>query len=452
MNSFAYIVLIAFAPMASLLFVYCSVQHAVLASVVGGFLFLPILEIPLPGLPDYSKFTAISLALILGPLVSGRRLPRIQQIRWWDIAYCLWLIAMPVSYLANGYPLYNALSAIFKTVIFWGVPYWAGRCCFQSPASVRLLLQAIVIGGLINVPLALWEIRMSPQLHTTLYGAFQHSFGQMMRNGGFRPIVFTDHALVLALWFGVTLTAAIALRQAKKLAPEWIQRAWWLLPCFIIMVPLCKSLGAICLSFAAAMTMAFRPFRLATTALLIAAFTYVGARILFDGLTYQVVQQVLEYLPPDRAHSFTFRMDNESLLLAHAWNQPFLGWVNEGFRGVLENGTLVSDDSRKIVSDSLWIIAFGTSGLLGLVSLYSVLFASATRFLWDASVRNLAESKVLGTIVAILLLDTVANGWFGPVATLCTGAALSVHTSQKTGIQPTSSPQHLTVRPLRPRA
>ena len=220
----------------------------------------------------------------------------------------------------------------------------------------------------------------------------------------------------------------------------------------IIMVPLCKSLGAICLSFAAAMTMAFRPFRLATTALLITAFTYVGARILFDGLTYQAVQQVLEYLPPDRAHSFTFRMDNESLLLAHAWNQPFLGWVNEGFRGVLENGTLVSDDSRKIVSDSLWIIAFGTSGLLGLVSLYSVLFASATRFLWDASVRNLAESKVLGTIVAILLLDTVANGWFGPVATLCTGAALSVHIAQKTGSQPTSSPQHLTVRPLRPRA
>jgi hypothetical protein len=451
-NNLAYIVLIAFAPAASLLFLYLSIQRAVLVTVIGGFLFLPVFEIPMLGLPDYSKYTAISMALILGPLVSGQRLPRVTKLRWWDIAYALWVVALPISYLANDFPIYNALSALFKKVMMWGVPFWVGRSCFQSAASARLLIQSIVIGGLINVPLAAWEIRMSPQLHTTLYGQFQHSFGQMMRDGGFRPIVFTEHALVLALWFGITLIAATALRKSGRHAPIWVQKSWWILPCFITILPMCKSMGAIILGFSATASVAFRWCRPAIPAMLATAVVYIGARILFDDFTYQATLQLLEYLPPERAHSFQFRMDNESTLLAHAWKQPWLGWVNEGFRKVIVDGVLLTDSGAEIITDSLWIIVFGTTGLWGLITLYSVLLASATRHCWDASARHLVEAQVLSTIVAVLLLDTIANGWFGPVATLCTGAALSVGSAKKTGLSPSRSTQKKTTRLLQPGA
>lgn len=450
-NNLAHIVLIAFAPAASLLFVFLSIQWAVLITIIGGFLFLPILEIPLPGLPDYSKSIAISVALIIGPLVSRQRLPRLTKIRWWDIAYALWIVALPSSYLANDYPYYNALAALFDKFMIWGVPFWVGRCCFQSAASARLLLQGIVIGGLINVPLAAWEIRMSPQLHTTLYGGFQHVFGQMIRDGGFRPIVFTNHALVLALWFGASLAAATALRKSGRLAPIWVQRGWWILPCFIALLPMCKSMGAITLGFAATASIAFRPCRHVLTLLLLAAVAYVSARLLFDEATYQIILSWLDYLPLERAQSFQFRMDNERLLLALAWEQPWLGWVDEGFRGVDMNPLLPEEASDKVVTDSLWIILFGTTGLWGLITLYSVLLASATRHYWDASVRQLAEARVLSTIVALLLIDTVTNGYFGPVAILSTGAALSVGSAKKIGLSPSRSTQKKTIRPLQPR-
>ena len=44
------------------------------------------------------------------------------------------------------------------------------------------------------------EVRLSPQINTWIYGFFQHDFIQMMRYGGFRPIVFLPHGLWVAFF------------------------------------------------------------------------------------------------------------------------------------------------------------------------------------------------------------------------------------------------------------
>ena len=451
MNTFAHLVLIAFAPAASILFRVLSLQWAVSITVVGGFLFLPILEIPITGLPDYTKSIAISAAITLGFLIRGKELPRIGKIRWYDAVFAGWVTALPISYILNGYPLYNAFAALFAKVMMWAVPYWAGRLCFQSSASARILLQCIVIGALTYVPLAAWEIRMSPQLHTTIYGQFQHSFAQMIRGDGFRPIVFTEHALVLAMWFGVALTAATSLRKLGRTAPRWSQGAWWMLPLFILMIPMCKSLGPMVLGFVATASIQFRPCRHALVICTLAAIAYIVARIFFDEVTYQAISYWLDYLPAERAQSFQFRMDNERLLLARAWDQPWIGWVAEGYRAVKIEGLRPDEATVQVVTDSLWIIVFGTTGFMGIFTLYPVLIASATRGYWDASVRQLTESKALSAIVAMLMLDTVSNGWYSPVATLATGAALSVGTAKKPEPNASHSPQKNTTSLLQPR-
>ncbi len=451
MNTFAHLVLIAFAPAAGLLFRVLSLQWAVSVTVVGGFLFLPVLRIPLTGLPDYTKSLAISVAIILGFLIRGKELPRIGKIRWYDVVSAGWVAALPISYILNGYPLYNAFAALFAKVMVWAVPYWAGRLCFQSSASARILLQCIVIGALMYVPLAAWEIRMSPQLHTTIYGQFQHSFAQMKRGDGFRPIVFTEHALILALWFGVALTAATSLRKLGRTAPRWSQEAWWMLPIFILMLPMCKSLGAAVLGFVASASIQFRPCRHALVIFILAAIAYVTARIFYDEVTYQAISSLLDNLPAERAQSFQFRMDNERLLLARAWDQPWIGWVHEGYRSVKIEGLRQGEAQFKVVTDSFWVIVFGTTGFMGIFTLYPVLIASATRGYWDASVRQLTESKALSAIAAIVMLNTISNGAYSPIAILATGAALSVGTAKKPEPNASHSPQKNTTSLLRPR-
>ena len=67
----------------------------------------------------------------------------------------------------------------------------------NDPASQRTLLISIFIGGLLYVPLCLFEIRMSPQLHKLVYGFHQHIFAQTFRFEGWRPTVFLQHGLAV---------------------------------------------------------------------------------------------------------------------------------------------------------------------------------------------------------------------------------------------------------------
>ncbi len=420
MNTFAHIVLIAFAPLAGCLFRVLSLQWALAVTVVGGHLYLPVLKIPLTGLPDYTKSMAISAALLLGLLIRAESLPRQQPLRWWDALFLTWILSLPISYLANGYPAYNAFSALFDRMMIWGAPYWIGRAAFPSTASIGILLRCLVLGSLTYIPLALWEIRMSPQLHTQIYGAFQHTFLQTIRWGGFRPIVFMAHPLHLALWFAITLLAAIRLKKHLSGVPAWYKRAWWLAPGFALMLLLCKSLGPLALGLTAAASLSIRSCRSLLALAIIAGATYLLGRIFFDEAVYQWVLPWLDYLPADRAQSIQFRMDNERLLLARAWEQPFFGFVKEGFRTITVDGEV----QNRVVADSLWIVAFGTTGLLGLISLYGTMLTAAVRghFHKDRYARD--EIQILSTIVAVLALDTIANGQPSPFAIVCMGAVL----------------------------
>ena len=70
---------------------------------------------------------------------------------------------------------------------------------------------ALVVAGLAySVPMLI-EVRLSPQINIWVYGFFQHNFDQMMRYGGFRPIVFLPHGLWVAFFALMALVAAVGL-------------------------------------------------------------------------------------------------------------------------------------------------------------------------------------------------------------------------------------------------
>ena len=102
------------------------------------------------------------------------------------------------SRIIPGLRLYDAFSMLLSVFVTL-VPLLLARKVLSSPDGQRVLLIVLVISAVIYCLPALYEVRMSPQLHSTVYGFFPHSFLQAMRGGGipskcvFDPWAGTGH-------------------------------------------------------------------------------------------------------------------------------------------------------------------------------------------------------------------------------------------------------------------
>lgn len=123
------------------------------------------------------------------------------------------------------------------------LPFFLGRRLLATELALREILLALVVAGLAySIPMLL-EIRLSPMLNIWIYGYFQHDFIQMVRSGGFRPIVFLPHGLWVAFFAFMAIVAAAAM---WRLEPG-SQRTCYLFACGYLMVVLvlCKSMAAL---------------------------------------------------------------------------------------------------------------------------------------------------------------------------------------------------------------
>ena len=164
------LMLFGWIPFTIILFCKLKPHRAVLVSVIGGILFLPQTGYGFQGMPDYTKQTAIALGVLLGGRLSGARSKVSFQFGRYDLPMLIWCLCPIASSISNNLGLYDGLSSAFTQIIYWGIPYFAGRVYFRDMASVRELCIGIIIGGLLYVPLCLFEVRMSPQLSKMLYG------------------------------------------------------------------------------------------------------------------------------------------------------------------------------------------------------------------------------------------------------------------------------------------
>ena len=200
MNILGYIALFGWIPVVLLLFAMLPSRRAVVTASVGAWLFLPVAQFPLPGLPDYTKMSATTVGLLLGTVLFDRVRFSGLRPRWFDLPMLVWCITPFASSVANGLGAYDGLSGAVGQMLTWGLPYLIGRAYFSDLAGLRELAVGILVGGLIYMPLCLWEIRMSPQLHKIIYGYAPSDFVMTIRYGGFRPIVFMTTGLEVGMW------------------------------------------------------------------------------------------------------------------------------------------------------------------------------------------------------------------------------------------------------------
>ena len=406
------------------LYLMLPAQRACIVAFLFAWLFLPIAEYEFRGFPEYNKMTATCVGTFIATLVFDPNRIVSFRPRWVDLS-CLILCFCPVaSSLSNGLGLYDGLSESLRLVIRWGLPYYLGRIYFNDLRGMRELAIGIFIGGIIYVPLCWFELRFSPQLHRYVYGYHQHGFVQTIRYGGYRPMVFLQHGLMVGMWMttasliGVALWATGSLRSFRGVP----------LIVFVIAVAitaiLCKSTASIVLLLAGLGAMAATRYLRNSIPLIAIASVYVlfvalRASGVWSG--YEMVSIAGNVFGSERARSLNVRVVNENALVGRAGQRALFGWGGWGRSRITDSmGRDVS------VTDSQWVIRYGTNGILGLAAAAGVIlfpiFLLPRRIppgLW--SHPSVVAVPVLAFVLALWMIDNTMNDMFNPIYVLIAG-------------------------------
>jgi len=447
-NAFAYFVLALWPLVCLAMFRKLPVERAVIWSILGGYLLLPPLaEFDLPLVPDMDKYAIANLsAFMIAVFYMGHR------VSLWPTSWAARILvstfvlgAIP-TVLTNSDPIIlqtfaNSAPIVFKTGelpgLIWRdifsvvsnqvivlLPFFLGRHYLATDSGLRELLLALLIGGLAYSLPALFEIRLSPQLNIWIYGFFQHSFLQMMRDGGFRPIVFLPHALWLAFFFVMSLLAAAAF--ARHAAAQQRARLLFAVLYLGVVLLLCKSLASQLYAAALVPVVFLTGPRLQialAVAIALVAVTYPMLRNL-GVIPLDAILAQAEAISPDRAQSLGYRFDNEQQLLDRAREKYLFGWGGWGRNLIrdLETGRILS------IPDGRWIITFGTYGWFGYLSEMGLLATPLVLLGWrtrklPANARSPFAAPI-ALILAVTLVDMLLNSTLIPFTWMIAGAIL----------------------------
>lgn len=406
---------------------------ALLWSVLGGFLLLPSATfVKIPGTPDLNKSAMIAIGLVLGGGLIARRTTRPGDSRLYLALAAVFLLSPLATALQNpdpivgpglyitGMKLYDGFSQM-ASYIFMIVPFWMARRLLADEEGHRLVVTAVLFAMLAYSLPILFEIRFSPQLHTWIYGFFPHFFGQQMRDGGFRAVVFLNHGLVVALYLAIGLIAAATYSRARKTLGGIPSMA--LIAYLAVVLFLQKSLGALALGvlFSAAVVF-LRPRRQITIAALVALGVLVYPVLRSQQLVpLDLVKATSASISADRSQSFQFRLDNEEQLLARAAQRPWLGWGTWGRNRVYDRYT----GKDVSVTDGTWVIAMGQFGWIGYLALFGFMTLPLLRLRRATKGRDQKISPYtagLAMMLAINLFDLIPNSSITPLTLLMAGA------------------------------
>jgi hypothetical protein len=426
MNFMVPLALFGWVPLSIYFFSTRPAHRAVLYTVIGGVLFLPMTGYNLPGFPDYTKETAIALGLILGGRLSGKRQQYRFQWNKFDVPMAVWCICPLFSSVSNGLGIYDGFSASLGHIITWGVPFLAGRIYFRDESTIKDLHRGIIIGGLIYMVLSIYEIRMSPQLNNMLYGFFPHSWVQHVRYGGFRPIVFMQHGLMVALWMASTSTLFYWAWRSRIITQIKGIPAGLLTAAMVVTTILCKSVnGYFFLGLGIASYHLIVKYRMKSFMLLLVLLTplYIGLRMTNQVSSNTVIANLEGHLHPDRIESLGIRLHQENLFVEKTLQRPWLGWAGWGRGWPIdpERGTQIG------MIDSMWLIAFNGNGLIGISSFWLAMILvpllSLRLIKGDYQDEECRQNVlVLSMVIIFFSYDCLMNGMVNSVYIITIGA------------------------------
>ncbi|MBE9163327.1 MULTISPECIES: O-antigen ligase domain-containing protein [Microcoleaceae] len=422
------IALFGWLPIVFYLFVRFPPHRAVIISFIVAWLFLPQASYPIPLLPPYDKVSASCYAILLATLVYDTSRITTFKPGWLDVPMLIWCLCPILSQVTNGG---SPISPTFVQIVTWGLPYFVGRLYFGSLDGLRQLAIGMFAGGLAYIPFTLIEGVKGPILHQMVYGvnAFE-DWGQARRMGGWRPVVFMQHGLMVGVWMMTAALIGVWLWQTGALKKFQGRNIKTLVIVLTIAFFLCRSTGAYSLFvFALIVLFSAKFFRTSLPLLFIigyiAFYLYIAASGQFS--SHDVIDFITQIFGEERASSLKFRFDMEEILGAKARQAFLFGWGDSGGNRVYnEYGKDIS------VTDSLWIIAFGVHGVVGLASLFSSLLLPVVVFcLSKYPARTwvhpkVAPAAVLAVSLTMYVFDCVLNAMTNPIFAVIAGGLSSL--------------------------
>lgn len=430
-NLFAYTILVLWPVVAVVFFQRFSKPLAVILAILVPYMLLPErTSFDFPVIPEINKTTLANVMVVVLILVIAgaplRLMPRGPVLS--VIFLCLiggtvmtsmtntdWLVFGPT--VLPGLGLYDAASQLMATLLIIA-PFLAGRSVLGTVESHRLILKVLVFAGLIYSLPMLFEVRMSPQLHTWIYGFFPHDFTQQMRAGGFRPVVFMQHGLWVAFFTMTTVIAAAILWRAGREQPRglYLGAVGYL---FAVLI-LCKSLGSLMfavLLLPMVLLLGRRLQMLIACAMVVTALLYPALR----GAGLVPIDRVIglaEAIDEARAQSFVFRVENEEQLLVRAEERALFGWG--GY-----NRNLIYDPitGRTFsVTDGYWIIIIGQKGWIGYIAIFGLLAWPILAVRFAGREPPPLETTGLCLILGVNMIELLPNASVLPTTWLIAGA------------------------------
>lgn len=437
-NPLVMLVMVLWFPFVLYLFMRLPGQRAVVISFVVAWLFLPEATMILPGIPDYTKMSATCYGIFLATFIFNTHKLQFFRFSWIDIPILLYCLSAYISSTTNALGWYDGVTTALDYMVTWGFPYFLGRLYLGDLKGMRLVALAIFVGGLAYVPLCLFEVRFSPQLHAILYGAHSFGdFGQNIRYDGFRPVVFMRHGLSVGAWMmaatltGISLWKTGVVKKLRNIPMKVIVGAL-----FITFVA-AKSTGAYLL-LAAGLGILAGAWYFRTSLSVVVLVTLMSVYLFQNAVTEtyvtdQIVHSLSTVMPPERIQSLEFRFDNEELLSDKARERMMFGWGGWGRNRVYdENGKDIS------VTDSLWIIVFGMNGLFGLMAMFGSFFAPILAFVQKYPARlwknpQVAPAATMAVVLVLYMADCILNAMTNPVfSVVCGGlAGLAINDRQR---------------------
>jgi len=419
-NLVAWLVLGAW-PLAVLLVVAARRSQGSLARTTAWLMMLPVMLLPAgmafkaPGVPALDKhrlsFLAIAVALTLfhprpgGAVLRAHRFARFILLGLVVGAY--FTVLHNTDALQFGPTLlpaltdYDAASIAASLVLDLYIPFAVGERVFRTEGDLRDLFEVLVLGALVYAPFCLLEVRFSPQLHYWVYGYYQHQFLQAMRAGGFRPVVFMNHGLSVAMFLSISLAASLAMARARSPARTSHGLRTGAIGALLLLT---KSAGPIVYALVAAPLLRWAHARsLARVSVLLVAVaaTYPLTRAAGVFPRREVVE-FFSTISDERAESLDFRFTNEDRLLARARERPVFGWGTWGRSHVYAPwGQDLS------VLDGYWIITLGSFGYVGFIGFFALLLVPVLRYVRHRKLLAPSAQLLVGALALLVSLLTV---------------------------------------------
>jgi hypothetical protein len=342
-------------------------RRGVLLALVGGFLFLPrtdqIVHVG-PWALVVNKQVVFGLTALLGVVLFDRRTLLSARPNWADLPMAAFVVWPLITIEIHGY--HDRAFFFYRSwwnLASWAIPYLLGRLYFGSAEGTRAIAVALVAGGLLYVPLCVYEMVMGPKWYLLglIYGI--PSWSNTNRLGGWRPEVFLGGGAEIAAWMALAAVMACWFWIGRCGRPVRRLPAW--LPALVLLLTAlgCRGVyGYLLLAIgllAIVLTQSLRT-RLVLLALLLPAPIYIGLRIsgAWDGRMLETLSRRL-----GREGTVEARLHSEDIQIEQVRKQS---------HGLLFGGWSID------WADPWWAVHLSNGGLIGVALFYASFFIVPT--------------------------------------------------------------------------